>query len=219
MAARVWNSAGGLRKRQTSTATPARPGSPADGSRVWPQLDEKFSHQIDQGQSYLLSRDALHLTANRCPPKSSIAKTGSFLAVATQLSSIRCVSLSLMDWFEPGNRPISVPHRREPWIAASGRRVRPRRLSACRGMLFFRRKRDLSWSASAVIERTCGRARLRLAFQHVDLSAHPARNGAIAQMLSLPTAFAAFALALAVTAAAAAAVASANRPAHSPRKV
>ena len=47
----------------------------------------------------------------------------------------------------------------------------------------------------------------------------PLATGAIAQMLSLPTAFAAFAFALAATAAAAAAVASASRPARSPRKV
>jgi hypothetical protein len=46
----------------------------------------------------------------------------------------------------------------------------------------------------------------------------PLATGAIAQMLSLPTAFAAFALALAVTAVAAAAFASLRRPAGSPRK-
>jgi Major Facilitator Superfamily len=46
----------------------------------------------------------------------------------------------------------------------------------------------------------------------------PLATGAIAQMLSLPAAFAAFALALAVTAAAAAAFASAGRPARSPGK-
>ena len=45
----------------------------------------------------------------------------------------------------------------------------------------------------------------------------PLMTGAIAQALSLPTAFAAFALALAVTAAAVA-VASLRRPARSPRK-
>jgi len=47
----------------------------------------------------------------------------------------------------------------------------------------------------------------------------PLATGAIAQMLSLPIAFAAFAVALAATAAAAAAVASASRPARSPRNV
>ena len=47
----------------------------------------------------------------------------------------------------------------------------------------------------------------------------PLATGAIAQMLSLPTAFAAFAVALAATAAAVAAFSSANRPQRSPRKV
>jgi MFS family permease len=46
----------------------------------------------------------------------------------------------------------------------------------------------------------------------------PLVTGAIAQMLSLPTAFAAFAVALAVTAAGVAALASVRRPARSPRK-
>jgi hypothetical protein len=47
----------------------------------------------------------------------------------------------------------------------------------------------------------------------------PLATGAIAQMLSLPTAFASFAVALAATAAAVAAFSSANRPQRSPRKV
>jgi hypothetical protein len=47
----------------------------------------------------------------------------------------------------------------------------------------------------------------------------PLATGAIAQMLSLPTAFAAFAVALAATAAAVAAFSSANRRERSPRKI
>jgi hypothetical protein len=47
----------------------------------------------------------------------------------------------------------------------------------------------------------------------------PLATGAIAQALSLPTAFAAFALALATTAAAAAVIAFVNRPSRAPRKV
>ena len=46
----------------------------------------------------------------------------------------------------------------------------------------------------------------------------PLATGAIAQMLSLPAAFAAFALVLAVTAVAAGAFASVRRPVRSPRK-